>query len=90
MIYQITDNGVRTGRDFKSFNDKYHIMLEEEECVRLGNDFVICVTNKDLEFLQDKARVSNIMMGNLFRKDNSGKVLILINMILTFLSIIVK
>jgi hypothetical protein len=90
MIYQITDSGVRTGKNFKDFNNKYHVLLEPSECCPCGGDFVVYCTNQDLDFLQDKARVSNIMFGNFFRKDNSAKVFAVINIILTFLVLIIK
>ena len=53
MIYQITDAGVRTGKNFKDFNNKYHILLEESECTPCGGDFVVYCNNQDLDFLQD-------------------------------------
>lgn len=90
MIYQITDAGVRTGRNFKEFNNKYHILLEESECVPCGPDLVVYCQAADLEFLQDKARVSNIMFGNFFKKDNSAKVFAIINIILTVLILFTK
>ena len=90
LIYQITDAGVRTGRNFKEFNNKYHILLEEDECVSCGPDLVVYCTSSDLGFLQDKARVSNIMFGNFFRKDNSAKVFAIINIVLTVLILFTK
>ncbi len=90
MIYMITDSGVRTGRTFKEFNNKYHVLLEESECIPCGPDLVCSTTQQDLDFLQDKARVSNIMFGNFFRKDNTGKVLSVVNIILTALIIFTK
>lgn len=90
MIYMITDSGVRSARDFKEFNNKYHVLLEEAECTPLGADLVTKVTQQDLDFLQDKARVSNIMFGNFFRKDNSGKILAIVNIILTVLILFTK
>lgn len=90
MIYQITDSGVRSARTLKEFNNKYHVLLEECELTPCGSDLVCKVTQSDLDFLQDKARVSNIMFGNFFRKDNSGKVLTIVNIILTTLIIFTK
>lgn len=90
MIYMITDSGVRTGRTFRELNNKYHVLLEEAECTPVGPDYVVATTAKDLEFLQDKARVSNIMFGNFFRTDNSGKILAIVNIILTVLILFIK
>jgi hypothetical protein len=90
MIYQITDSGVRTGKNFKDFNNRYHILLEQSECYPCGPDYVVYCNNQDLDFLQDKARVSNIMFGNFFKKDNSCKILCIANIILTFLVLVIK
>ncbi len=90
MIYQITDAGVRTGKNFKDFNNKYDNLLEESECTPCGGDFVVYCNNQDLDFLQDKARVSNIMFGNFFRKDNSAKIFSIVNIILTALILFTK
>lgn len=90
MIYQITDHGVRSARTFREFNNKYHVLLEEAECVPCGGDFVVYCNSQDLDFLQDKARVSNIMFGNFFRKDNSAKVFSIVNIILTALVLFTK
>ena len=85
MIYMITDSGVRSAKNFHEFNNKYHVLLEEAECTPLGPDLVVTATSQDLEFLQDKARMSNIMFGNFFRKDNSVKIFAIINIILSVL-----
>lgn len=90
MIYQITDAGVRSARTFKEFNNKYHVLLEPTECTPCGPDYVVSCTNQDLDFLMDKARVSNIMFGNFFRKDNSAKVFGVVNIILTALILFTK
>ena len=90
MVYLITDSGVKSAPDFKKLNNKYHVLVEPGECKCVGPDYVVCMSNKDLEFVQDKARVSNIMFGNFFRKDNSVKVFVIINLVLTALSIFVK
>lgn len=90
MIYLITDSGVKSAKTFKEFNNKYHVLLEESECTSCGGDFVSYATKSDLDFLQDKARVSNIMFGNFFRKDNSAKVFGIVNIILTTLILFTK
>ena len=90
MIYLITDSGVKSAKTFKEFNNKCHVLLEESECASCGGDFVSYATNNDLDFLQDKARVSNIMFGNFFRKDNSAKVFGIVNIILTTLILFTK
>ena len=90
MIYLITDSGVKSARTFKQLNDRYHVLLEPDECISVGADFVAKITNKDMEFLQDKAKVSNIMFSNFFRKDNSGKLLTIVNIILSVVILFAK
>lgn len=90
MIYQVTDQGVRSARTFKEFNNKYHVLLEPGECAACGPDYVVYCTSQDLDFLADKARVSNIMFGNFFRKDNTAKVFGIINIVLTVLVLFTK
>lgn len=90
MYYIITDSGVLTARNMKEMNNKNHILAEAAEYHPLGPDMVCIVTQQDLDFLQDKARVSNIMFGNFFRKDNSVKIFLLINLILTALILFTK
>ena len=90
MIYVITDHGVQTAKNINDFNRRYHVLLEETELTPVGPDRVVRVTNQDIDFIQDKYRMSNIMFGNFFRKDNSGKVLMIVNIILTVLIIFTK
>lgn len=90
MIYVITDHGVQSAKNVNDFNRRYHVVLEEAELTPLGPDRVVKVTNQDIDFIQDKYRMSNIMFGNFFRKDNSGKVLMIVNIILTCLIIFTK
>lgn len=90
MIYMITDRGVLTGKNFKDFNNKHHVLLEESECVPFGADLVVNTTNADIDFLQDKARISNILFGNFFRKDNSAKIFAIINLVLTCMILFFK
>lgn len=90
MIYMVTDSGVRSAKNLHEFNNKYHVLLEESECAPLGPDLVVTATNQDLEFLQDKARMSNIMFGNFFKKDNSVKIFAIVNIVLSVLIIFTK
>lgn len=90
MIYVITDHGVRSAKSINEFNKRYHVLLEEAELTPLGPDRVVKVTNQDIDFIQDKYRMSTIMFGNFFRKDNSGKIFTLVNIFLTALLIFTK
>ena len=83
MFYVVTDRGVQVGRSLKELNRKYGILLEPEEMTPLGPDSIVYLNNSDIDFVQDKHRISNIMFGNFFKTDNSGKLLTIVNIILT-------
>lgn len=90
MVYVITDQGVISGRSIKEVNTKLQAKMEKEEFISLGPDLVSRLTTKDIEFVQDKHRVSAIMFGNFFRKDNSVKVITLVTLVLVFLILVMK
>ncbi len=83
MVYVITDQGVKVGRSLREINKKYRIELEPGEMYPCGADQIVKLTREDIDFVQDKHRMSNIMFGNFFRQDNSGKLLTVVNIILT-------
>lgn len=87
MYYVIMKQGVITGRTKKEveMHPKIKGKIDHDELIALGPDYVIKLTDVDIDFVQDKRKLSQIMFSNFFRKDNSGKVLGLVNMFLTFL-----
>lgn len=90
MIYIITDHGVRTGRTIKEINKKYGILCDASEFVSVGSDQVIHMTDKDIDFVMDKSKVSTIMFSNFFKRDNSGKLLAIVNLIFTSIILFTK
>jgi len=83
MIYVFTDQGVLSGRTLKEINKRYKILLEPAEMKQLGADQVVYLDRDDIDFVQDKYRMSNIMFGNFFKTDSSGKLLTIANIIIT-------
>jgi hypothetical protein len=83
MIYVFTDQGVLTGRTLKEINKRYKILLEPAEMYQLGADQVVYLDREAIDFVQDKHRMSNIMFGNFFKTDSSGKLLTIVNIIIT-------
>lgn len=83
MVYLITDSGVKVGKTVRDVNKKYAIEVEPAELYPCGPDMVAKLTREDIDFVQDKRRMSNIMFGNFFKVDNSGKLLTIANLILT-------
>lgn len=90
MYYVITEHGVLKDANLKRLCNQNHILVEKSEFISVGADYVTKVTNQDLDFLQDKARVSNIMFGNFFRKDSTTKIFVIVNLILTALILFIK
>ena len=87
MYYIITKQGVIRAKSKKELEAHPRIKgkIEHDELVALGPDFVAKLTDADIDFIQDKRKLSQIMFSNFFKKDSSGKVFGLLNMFLTFL-----
>ena len=87
MYYVITKQGVISGRTKKEveLNAKIKGKIDHDEMIALGPDYVIKLTDADIDFVQDKRKLSQIMFSSFFKKDNSAKVLSFFNLFLTFL-----
>ena len=87
MYYFITKQGVIAGRTKKEceMNAKIKGKVDYDEMMALGGDYVVKLTDADIDFIQDKRKLSQIMFSNFFKKDNSAKVLCFLNLFLTFL-----
>lgn len=89
MIYIVTDQGVISGNSLQAINKRHGILVSQDELKAVGPDFVICMSNKDIEFVQDKAKISQIMFGNFFKKDGMPTVLGIVTIILCFINLFV-
>lgn len=85
MVYIITDSGVKVGKTVREINRKYNIEVEPAELYTCGPDMVAKLSREDIDFVQDKRRMSAIMFGNFFKTDNSGKLLMIVELVLTCL-----
>ena len=87
MYYVITKQGVIACKSKKELelNNKIKGKIDYDEMIALGADFVVKMTDADIDFVQDKRKLSQIMFSSFFRKDNSAKVLSFVNMFLIFL-----
>jgi len=90
MYYAETDNGIISGKTLKEINSKLKAQLDENEMRQLGPDRVIKITEQDLEFIQDKKRMSRIPIEKLFRKNNTLTLFIIIIMALQFIVLVKK
>ena len=85
MYYLIKKTGVTVGKSVDDINKKLNVLTEESEYYCNGHDFICNMTDNDFEFVQDKERMSDILFGNFFKKDNSVKLLLVANIIINFI-----
>ena len=78
--------GVITGKTKKEveMHPKIKGKLDYDELISVGPDYVLKLTDADIDFIQDKKKLSQIMFSNFFKKDNSAKVFGFLNLFLTF------
>lgn len=68
-FYAITPTGVKKGVSRNHLNKKLKGVLDDAEFVFVGKDAIVKLTEKDLEFVQDKGRLSQIPIQQLYKKD---------------------
>jgi hypothetical protein len=90
-LYQfivITKNEVFVKNTLDEVNSAADLKIEQEEMVRVGNTFLTNVSDKDLEFLRDKKRMSNIPWDRLGRKEKAPMVIQYISLVLIIITLI--
>lgn len=92
MYYVVTKHGVVTGKTKKEVESNQFVKgrIDYDELNVFGSDYVVNMTERDIDFVQDKQKISQIMFQNFFKQDNSVKVFVIINIFLTFLNLFVK
>lgn len=85
MYIAITDTRVYTAKNLSMLNRTMNGLMEENEFKQIGADNVAILTSSDLNFVQDKKKLSTIMFGNFFKKDTLPRNLMILNVILTFI-----
>lgn len=90
MFYIITENGVYSGKTLNSANKKLNAKLDEVEMTSLGADKIIKLTDKDIDFVQDKKRLSLIPIANLYKTDNTVKYMVMLILFLNFILMVKK
>ena len=88
MFYVIKDSGVVSGANLKVLNAKLNAKMDESEFTICGPDFVCRMTNQDIDFVQDKRKMENLLFAGFFRKDNSAKLISMMNLVFTFVLMI--
>ena len=97
MYYVVTKFGVATGKTLNDIRSNQFVKgsiskgkIDRDEFKVVGPDYIVNMTDADLDFIQDKQKLSQIMFQNFFKQDNSVKVFLFINIFLTFLNLFVK
>lgn len=66
MIYLITEQKIKTFKTLEEVELQENIKIDENELKTVGNDYVIKLTNKDLDFCIDKYNLSKIALSGLY------------------------
>ena len=88
MYYAITETKVYTAKSLSLLNRSMNGLMDEDEFKQIGGDRVALLSPSDLDFVQDKRKLSTIMFGNFFKKDTLPRNLMILNIILTFIMFI--
>lgn len=88
MYLVITPNKVYKGKTIRELNKAIDGLMDEGEFKSIGGDMVSILTTENLDFVQDKRKLSSIMFGNFFKKDTMPRNLAIANLIFTFIILI--
>jgi hypothetical protein len=88
MYYAITETKVYSAKTLALLNRSMNGLMDEDEFKQIGGDCVALLSPSDLDFVQDKRKLSTIMFGNFFKKDTLPRNLMILNIILTFIMFI--
>lgn len=88
MYYVLTKNRIYKGKSTNDINHQLDGMLDEDEFKQIGPDMIVNLSESDIDFVQDKKKLSSIMFGNFFKKDTTPKILAIVNLVFTFIILI--
>lgn len=88
MYYAITETKVYSAKTLALLNRSMNGLMDEDEFKQIGGDCIALLSPSDLDFVQDKRKLSTIMFGNFFKKDALPRNLMILNIILTFIMFI--
>ena len=88
MFYVVTQNKIYKGKTLKEVNKAINGQIDLDEFHPVGTDLIVHLSASDLDFVQDKRKLSSIMFGNFFKKDTLTRNLIIVNLIFTFICMV--
>lgn len=69
MFIVINEDKVKTARTLKSINKKLKTSFKKDEFKKFNNDYVLNVSNEDLDFKRDTNELNRIFVSKLYKKD---------------------
>lgn len=85
MYIVVTSSKIYTAKTLSLLNKKMDAKMDEDEFRSIGGDLIVTLTDVDLNFVQDKRKLSTIMFGNFFKKDLLPRNLMLANLVFSFI-----
>ena len=89
MYYAVCDSGVYVSDNLKKLNNVLQAQLDEDEFTVLGADKILKITSADMDFIQDKRKMSRIFFGNFFKEDKSIKIFAMLAAIFSILNLLI-
>lgn len=69
MFIVINEDKVKTARTLKSINKKLKTSFKKDEFKKFNSDYVLNVSNEDLDFKRDSNELNRIFVNKLYKKD---------------------
>lgn len=76
MYYVVKKNEIISSKNLRGINKRTNAKFENDEFQAIGSDFITIVNEKDMEFVQDKKRLALIPLQNLYKSENTGKIML--------------
>lgn len=93
MFIVINEDKVKTARTLKSINKKLKTSFKKDEFKKYNSDYVLNLSNEDLDYKRDSNELNRIFVSKLYKKDinnliNYGFFAISIVMMLIILTLV--
>ncbi|WP_202709708.1 hypothetical protein [Sporosalibacterium faouarense] len=88
MYIVILEEDIVVANTLSKLNKKLGSKLEEQEFKKVGNNRIVKLTEKDLDFVQDKKRLATIPIKNLYSKDKTHKLILYAILFFNFITFI--
>ena len=69
MIYLITDRAIKKYNTLEEIEEKENLKIDETELKSVGEDLLVSLTNKDIDFVRDKYLLSKIPIEKLYGRN---------------------